>query len=85
MCTSCGPVQSGLQKAVVQEKVATTAIPEAVPVLLSFTNFYSVKMCHFGSIFCESMSFSLLFVKATPQKTRFRDVKYARIWDTDWR
>ena len=23
------------------------------------------------------------FVKTTPQKTRFRDVKYARIWDTD--
>ena len=23
-------------------------------------------------------------VKTTPQKTRFRDVKYARIWDTDW-
>ena len=22
-------------------------------------------------------------VKTTPQKTRFRDVKYARIWDTD--
>ena len=25
----------------------------------------------------------LLFVKTTPHKTRFRDVKYARIWDTD--
>ena len=25
----------------------------------------------------------LFFVKTTPQKTRFRDVKYARIWDTD--
>ena len=24
-----------------------------------------------------------LCVKTTPQKTRFRDVKYARIWDTD--
>ena len=24
------------------------------------------------------------FVKTRPQKTRFRDVKYARIWDTDW-
>ena len=23
-------------------------------------------------------------VKTTPQKTRFCDVKYARIWDTDW-
>ena len=23
-------------------------------------------------------------MKTTPQKTRFRDVKYARIWDTDW-
>ena len=22
--------------------------------------------------------------KTTPQKTRFRDEKYARIWDTDW-
>ena len=22
-------------------------------------------------------------VKTTPQKTRFRDVKYARIWDTE--
>ena len=22
-------------------------------------------------------------VKTTPQKTRFRDVKYVRIWDTD--
>ena len=25
----------------------------------------------------------LTTVKTTPQKTRFRDVKYARIWDTD--
>ena len=23
------------------------------------------------------------FVRTTPQKTRFRDVNYARIWDTD--
>ena len=23
-------------------------------------------------------------VKTTPQKTRFRDVKYSRIWDADW-
>ena len=24
------------------------------------------------------------YVKTTPQKTRFRDEKYARIWETDW-
>ena len=24
-----------------------------------------------------------VLVKTTPQKTRFRDVKYARNWDTD--
>ena len=31
----------------------------------------------------ERLRGTLTAVKTTPQKTRFRDVKYARIWDAD--
>ena len=37
----------------------------------------------YGELFSVTLRDDDVHVKTTPQKTRFRDVKCARIWDTD--
>ena len=42
-----------------------------------------IVLSSLASLGMKLTSFQFNSVKTTPQKTRFRGVKYARIWDTD--